>query len=178
MTIRHQHILTILILVLIIGCNGKNNKQDNEIKRIVFATGGCFGNCPIQSIDIDSTLKFKYHGIRYTDKMGFYFGSVTRGFWDTLNIKLKTLNYKQLDTIYDDSVDDLSTEIFIYYHDKVKHIDGQETSLPDSVMTFYDWLINSIMKLEMKPSKDSLTFPTKIEKSVLIPESIKFIPPQ
>ena len=145
----------------------------------MFATGGCYGTCPIQAIDIDSTLAFKYHGIEYTDKKGFYTGVVTSDFWDTLNIKLESINYKKLDTAYNHSVDDLSTEIFIYYKDTVKHIYGQSASLPDSVMTVYGWLLNSMRTFELKTTQDSLTFPTVIEKPLPpppMPENIKFIP--
>ena len=177
MTTAYRHIFTISILTLFIGCDNNNNRQDNEINRIVFATGGCYGTCPIQSIDIDSTLTFKYHGVKYTDKKGFYTGVVTNGFWDTLNIKLESINYKQLDTAYDHSVDDLSTEIFIYYKGKVKHIYGQSASLPDSVMSVYDWLLKSIRTLDLKTTQDSLIFPTIIEKPLPMPENIKFVPP-
>ncbi len=160
----YKQILTILILTIFIGCESENNHHKNEISRIVFATGGCYGNCPIQAIDIDSTLTFKYHGIEYTDNKGFYRGFITNGFWDTLNIKLKGVNYKQLDTIYARSHDDLSTEIFIYYNDKVKHIYGQSSSLPDSVMSVYYWLLESMKTFELKRTVDSLTFPTRIQK--------------
>ena len=181
MTTTYKHILTILILTLLTGCDSINHRRTNEIKRIVFATGGCYGTCPIQVIDIDSTLILKYHGIAYTDKKGFYTGIVTSGFWDTLNIKLEGINYKKLATVYDHSDDDLSTEIFIYYKDNVKHIYGQSASLPDSVMAVYDWLLNSIRTFELKTTQDSLNFPTVIEKPLPtppMPENIKFVLPK
>lgn len=145
----------------------------------MFATGGCYGTCPIQAIDIDSTLTFKYHGIEYTDKKGFYTGVVTSGFWDTLNIKLESINYKQLDTAYVHSYDDLSTEVFIYYNSKVKHIYGQSASLPDSVMTVYNWLLESMRTFELKRTQDSLPFQTRIQKPLPPPpkSTLKFIPP-
>lgn len=179
MTTTYRLIFTILILTLFLGCDSKNNVPKNEIKRIVFATGGCYGTCPIQAIDIDSKLTFNYHGIEYTDKKGFYKGVVTSGFWDTLNFKLESINYKQLDTIYDRSSDDLSTEIFIYYNDKVKHIYGQSASLPDSVMNVYDWLLKSMGTFELKKTKDSLTFYTRIQKPLPPPpiQTLRFTPP-
>jgi hypothetical protein len=179
MTTMYRQIFTISILTLFFACDNKNDRRENEIKRIVFATGGCYGTCPIQAIDIDNTLALKYHGIEYTDKIGFYTGVVTSGFWDTLNIKLESVNYKQLDSMYDRSSDDLSTEIFIYYNDKVKHIYGQSASLPDSVMTVYDWLLKSMRTFELKQAQDSLTFQTRIQKPLPPPPipTLKFIPP-
>lgn len=180
MQTEYKQILTILILTIFVSCVNTNRKRHNEINRIVFATGGCYGHCPIQSIDIDSTLAFRYHGVKYVDKEGFYTGVVPNAFWDSLNFKLERINYKNLDTAYDNSVDDLSTEIIIYYNGNIKRIYGQFVSLPDSVMTVYNWLIHSILTFELKQTQDSLTFPTKIEKLLpppAIPENIKFTPP-
>lgn len=169
--------LIFTILTLLFSCSDNKAKRKNEIKRVVFATGGCFGNCPIQAIDIESSLKVRYHGVQYTDSIGFFIGNITSGFWDTLNIKLENINYKQLDTSYQHSVDDLSTEIYIYGNGKVKHIKGQSASLPDSVMTVYRWLMQKIKHLKLHPSKDSLTFPTNTEKPLPEIEAIKFIQP-
>lgn len=146
------------------NCDNKSHIRDNEINRIAFATGGCFGTCPIQYIEIDNTLNFKYHGIQFTEKKGFYIGVVTQGFWDTLNMKFESIHYKQLNEVYDNSVDDLSTEIFIYYNDKVKHIKGQFSSLPDNVMSVYNWLLKSIKTFDFKPTQDSLVISTLLEK--------------
>lgn len=174
--------MTIIILVALFGCSpNKKSYQQNVINRIVFATGGCFGTCPIQVIDIDSSLTFKYHGVEYTNNLGFYNGKITNGLWDTLNLKLESIKYRQLRASYDHSVDDLSTELYIFYDgNKVKHISGQSASLPDSVMTVYQWLLTSIKKLKFKRTTDSLVFPTQIEKHIpgLEVDHIKFPPPK
>lgn len=174
-------LITILsILTLFISCDNNKHGRQNEIKRVVFATGGCYGHCPIQAIEIDSSLKFKYHGVEYTDSIGFFVGNITNDFWDTLNFKFENINYKQLDSSYEHSVDDLSTEIYIYYNNKVKHIHGQSASLPDSVMTVYLWLMKEIKLLKMQPINDSLTFPTIVEKPLPMPpmpKNFKFVPP-
>lgn len=175
--ITYKLILLFSILALLFSCNNDKVKRKNEIKRVVFATGGCYGNCPIQAIDIDSSMKVRYHGVKHTDSVGFFIGNITSEFWDTLNIKLENVNYKQLDTTYEHSVDDLSTEIYIYYNNKVKHINGQSASLPDSIMTVYQWLMQKIKHLKMHPIKDSLTFPTSIEKPLPKMGTIKFIQP-
>lgn len=44
---------------------------------------------------------------------GYYSWRVSQVFWDTLNIKLEHINYKQLDTSYRYSVDDQSLEILL-----------------------------------------------------------------
>lgn len=173
-------IATLTVLASLMGCSDSSKEaRKNEINRIVFATGGCYGRCPVQTIDIDSTLAFRYHGVKYADTTGFYVGTVTQEFWDSLNMKFESINYKQLDSSYEHSVDDLSTEVFIYYGDKVKHIHGQSMSLPDSVMTVYRWLLKSMRHLELKTTTDSLVFPTIIEKPLPIPpmpDNVKPVP--
>ncbi|MGE3824219.1 MAG: DUF6438 domain-containing protein [Bacteroidia bacterium] len=172
-------ITTLSILTLFFGCDNNKQGRQNEINRVVFATGGCFGRCSVQVIDIDSTLNVKYCEIKYADSLDFFIGKVNSDFWDTLNIKFENANYKQLDTSYQNSVDDFSPEIYIYYNDKVKLIDVQSGSLPDGVMTVYQWLITSIKQIQLERTKDSFSFPTMIVRPLppIMMETIKFIPP-
>jgi hypothetical protein len=80
-------------------------------------------------------------------------------------MKMESINYKNLDSSYERSADDLSTEIFVYYNDnRIKHILGQSSSLPDSVLVVYNWLLTSINQMKFEKTKDSLIFPTKAEK--------------
>jgi hypothetical protein len=164
-------LVTIAVIALFSSCsNTIDSKKSIEIKRIIFATGGCFGACPIQVIDIDSSLTTKYHGVIYSDSIGFYRGEVSNQFWDTLNMKFDSINYKNLDTSYEQSVDDLSTEILIFYGDnKIKHIFGQSSSLPDSVLIVYKWLLTSINQMKFEKTNDNLIFPTIIEKPLHVP---------
>jgi hypothetical protein len=166
-----NYILLLITLTTLLSCNNNREKRKNQINRIVFATGGCYGKCPVQAIDIDSSLGFKYHGEAFTENKGFFIGSVTAGFWDTLNIKFEQIHYESLDTLYDHSVDDLSTEILIYYKDKVKHIHGQSESLPANLKTVYEWLMTSINTFKFQSSKDSLEFPTNAKR--LMPPPIR-----
>ncbi len=164
----------LLIIITTISCKDRVDKSQrtNEINRIVFATGGCYGGCPVQALSIDSTLTVKYHGVKFTDQKGFFIGHVNQTFWDTLNIVLESINYTKLDTLYEHSADDLSTEIFIYYKNKVKHIRGQSMSLPDSLMNAYNWIMTSQKAISLTKTNDSLEFETTIDKPVT------FIPPK
>jgi hypothetical protein len=49
---------------------------------------------------IDSTLNMQYYGGYKAALQGYYYGKVTPGFWDTLNIQLRQINFKKLDTAY------------------------------------------------------------------------------
>lgn len=177
MTIRA--IIILIIIASTFSCNYKRIKlqRPNEIYKIVFATGGCYGECPLQVFSIDSNLTIKYHGIKYTENKGFYIGTIDRYLFDTLNIKFENVNYKQLDSVYSGTVDDLSTELFIYYGDKMKHITSPLNDLPDTVQALYNWLLTTQKKFVLTKTNDSLTFETKIEYGPPIMETIKFIPP-
>jgi hypothetical protein len=168
-----------LSLALLLSCNEKKNiKRQNGIHRIVFATGGCFGPCPVQVFDIDSSLSVKYCGIKNANLKGFYRGNITQELWDSINIKFESINYNKLDSAYNHSVDDLTTELIIYNKsNKVKYIMAQSSSLPDSVGNVYNWLLRSLNNLNLITTKDSLTFPTYLDRPP-IRTVIKFLPPK
>ena len=174
---------TIILLIIIattFSCNDKSFKfqRQNEIYKIVFATGGCYGECPIQVFSIDSSLTVMYQGIKYTEHNGSYIGTIDRTLFDTLNIKFENVNFKQLDTTYSSTVDDLSTEMFIYYGDKIKRITSPLCDLPDSVQVLYNWLLKTQNRFVLAKTKDSIKFETKIEKGLSpYTETIKFTVP-
>lgn len=171
--------MVFMLGILLLGCTEKKaSKRQNEINRLVFATGGCYGTCPIQVIDIDSSLLVKYHGIQYSNLDGFYNGITTREFWDSLNIKFENINYKQLDSIYVHTVDDLSTELMIYdNNNRIKYIRAQSSSLPDSIKDVYNWILKSITQMSLTKTNDSLSFPTYLNRPP-IRTVIKFLPPK
>jgi hypothetical protein len=163
-------IILIVLIISAFSCADRNEKpkRQNEIHKINFATGGCYGHCPIQAFSIDSSLNIKYHGIKYTDNNGYFVGSVSQSFWDTLNSKLEHIKYKQLDTLYRYSVDDLSTIISIYYKDGTKKIRGQSASLPDSVMMIYNWLMGLVKQFNLKQTNDTVQFESFLQKPTVI----------
>ena len=163
-------IIILTLSIVFSSCTEKTKKRNNEISRIVFATGGCYGHCPIQVIDIDSSLNFKYQGLEYSKYIGYYEGSFKQELWDSLNIELEKLNYNELDTIYSHSVDDLSTEIYIYNKNGIKHIYAQSSSLPKNVENFYEWFLERIQKLEMKNTNKKFIFQTTTEKPIPEPD--------
>lgn len=160
----------ILIVLTLYGCSdrevqkGKDIKEKrvNKITKIVFATGGCYGECPVMAFEIDSSLLVKFHGVKYTHLNGFYIGKTTSGYWDSLNLRLEDLKFRELDSAYFNSVDDLSTEMYVYYDNgKIKYMEGQSGSLPLRLMGFYNYLMNSILRIDFEQTNDSLVFITK-----------------
>ena len=84
-------------------------------------------------------------------------------------MKFDSINFEKLDTSYENSVDDLSTEIFIFSKNKITHIKGQSASLPQNVVQVYSWFFQSIKQMKFEKSKDRFNFPTIIEKPIPAP---------
>ena len=167
---------------IFISCNSVTTTQrrKNEIAKICFATGGCFGHCPFLAIEIDSSLNYKFYGGEYADKTGYFTGTVSQVFWDTLNMKFEHINYKHLDTSYEHSIDDLSIETILYFDNNCKHIRAQSASLPDSIMTVFKWVMNSYKTVALtKTIGNKIAFETIIQNPTPAPPmpTMKFIPP-
>lgn len=146
-----------LISLLIFGCNDIK-KRNNEINKITLLTGLCFGECPVQSIEIDSSLTLKYHGIENADRQGYYIGKITHQDWDSINLKFEKIGYKELDSVYEHSVDDPPTYLEIRYNNKIKKVRAQSASLPDEVEKTYYWLFELCKKINLEKTNDSLIF--------------------
>lgn len=173
-------IAAVPILVALFSCSNKPTARSNELERIVLATGGCYGTCPIMAMEVDSSLSYKFYGLEYTDSVGYYAGKVPRLFWDSVNVMFENINYRQLDTSYQHSVDDLSIEAVLYFDNQQKHIHAQSHSLPDSVRQVFYWLMDSYKTLTL--AKDSsggdslkLRIPIPPPPPVPIPVEIKEI---
>ena len=121
-------------------------------------TGFCFGNCPMQIIEVDSSLTIKYHGEENAKRRGFYIGKITEANWDSINAKFEKIKYKELDSVYDHSVDDPPTYSEIKYNNKIKKIKAQSASLPEEVRKTYYWLIDLCDSTKLEKTKDTLDF--------------------
>ena len=153
--------LPILILFFIlISCN-ETKKQRNEISKITLLTGPCYGTCPVQSIEVDSSLTLRYYGEEYAARQGFYIGKITEADWDTINAKFERIRYRELDTLYDHSVDDPPTYIEIKYGNNVKRIRAQSASLPEEVRRTYYWLIDFCSQTQLEKTSDTSGFDIK-----------------
>ncbi len=172
-------LFNLLFILTLISSSCASEK--NSVNRIIFATGGCYGKCAVQVIDINSTLNVKYHGIDYTKNSGYFTGTISQSLWDSLTLNLERINYKKLDSVYDHTVDDLSTELYVVYdNNKIKNIRGREESLPKELMEYYIYYFSSTENFNLVRSPDTLSFPINMKRLIGKPEldgNIKFPPP-
>lgn len=183
---RPVHNLILLIVILVSSCQ-RQEPRYNEISSVELATGDCFGPCQYTAISIDSSLKFNFFGGPLSPGRkrkivrGNYTGRISRASWDSLCKKLEHVHYKLLDTSYQQSTDDQSLELIVYYHNKIKHVKAQSASLPDSVREVFDWIANSYKSVKLEPSKRPFNYHTKAQIPFRIPfslDGVDFSPPK
>lgn len=158
-----KYLLIPLFLLIIISCREHQTKiRSNEITKICFATGGCFGTCPFLAIEIDSNLNYKFYGSNYAKLKGYYSGKISQALWDTINMKFEFLKYRSLDTNVS-SVDDMSFQSIIHFGKYIKKIEHQELELPKDVRENFFWLMNSYKNIDLKKLNDTILFETEIQ---------------
>lgn len=186
----YTSLLTTAIGICLLSACHKQEHRNNEITKIEVATGDCFGPCQLTAVSIDSSLTYYYYGgetpftepVPDTVKLrGYFTGKVSKAFWNTLNLKLNQIKYQQLDSVYQQSVDDQSLEVLIYYNGKTKHISAQSASLPENVREAIYWIVYSYKNVKITPIKDSIRFhtteqqPFKVQNDL---KDVKFDPPK
>lgn len=172
-----KFLLPVIFLVILSSCVIPKPSRKNEIKKVVFATGGCTKECPMFAISVDSALNYKFHGVKQVLPIGYFTGKIIQEFWDSLNIKLETVQYKLLQPLYTDDEWANRDEIVIYFNDTVKSVLGQSTVLPESVAKVFSWIKNSYRRVNLNKS-DSIAFETWVDKIFPpVMETVKFVPP-
>jgi hypothetical protein len=160
-------LMLLALILLTYACNdGKSPIKQDNLTRIVFATGYCHGECPQQAIEIDSSLAYKYYGGEFARNKGYFRGTIGKGFWESLDADLKKPEFLSLNNIYDDSVDDQSVEVIIYRGKSKKHIRGQYESLPNELRHLFATMNSSINLANLKPISDTIHFESTIQMRV------------
>lgn len=172
--------ILLILGILISACNSPKQRR-NEITKITVATGGCFGNCPLTAVSIDSSLVYNYYGGQFAKKKGYYLGHISKKLWDTLNMKMEHIHYKELH-YKNHTADDQELEIIVHYGAKVKRVVAEDADLPDSVTKVLYWIANSYKQVKLEPFKDTIKFETRVQypfiSPVKIPPNFRFLPPK
>lgn len=151
-----------IISCTLMACH-KLGHPKGQINRIEIATSGCLRGCPVVGICIDSSLTLRYYGGHKAKLQGFYTGTVTQGFWDTLNMKLKHINFKNLDTTEYLPLDGEDAEVIFYWNKQKRHIFKSIDDDPDSISHVVIWIANSYKRVELHKLKDSVSFETTFQ---------------
>jgi len=68
---------------------------------VYFASSGCFGKCPVEYLEIDSSLHVKFYGERFTAITGGYSGTITRSQYNVILNKIRNIPLTSLKPYYD-----------------------------------------------------------------------------
>lgn len=150
-----------MIAILFCSCRRKS-----EINKVEIAAGLCFGDCQPVIINIDSSLKYNFYGDKSPFKSsdsnnrlyGYYTGKIRQSLWDSITNELDKVHYKELDTSYQNSIDDQSLEIFIHHGNKVKHIKAQSASLPKNVAKAFYLIEGSYKNVALRKVDTPINF--------------------
>jgi hypothetical protein len=180
---KHSILPLLFILLLLTSCHKTCAKKD-FITKIEVAKGGCLRGCPITAISIDSTLTYNYFGGYKAKLQGYYTGKVTQGYWDTLNAKLKQVDFKKIDS---DArylpLDGEPGEVICYVGSSKKHffISIYEDDTTDYKSQLFREIAYSYNHVSLYKMKDSSKFDV-IFQHIIPPrpklDQIKFPPPK
>ena len=159
--------------ILTIGCT--EDKKRNTITKVSFARS----EMPFMAVEIDSSLNYKYYGGARADNKGYFTGNISEADWTNFNSLLDSLDYKHVDTGFNDlGIDEAGVELIIQSQNDKRHYFGS-VDKRDSLYKAYEWLIGSIQKVDLTKSNDTLQFETRYQypPSPKIPDTLRFLPP-
>lgn len=149
--------ILLLLLCLSFLCCKKAEKRNNEITKITLSTGSCCGFCPLQTIEIDSSLTLRYH-LHSANPEGFYIGKITPELWDSINIRFEKLNYKALKDNYETkSIGSSLIYLKIDYNKKQKGISAS-SEMPEDLEIACTLLMSLKDSIKLKQTTDILSF--------------------
>ena len=105
-------------------------KTQAHFDSILFASGGCYGACPVFSMMIHSDGHVSFHGGKCTEKEGYYSGVLSESQSKSILKKFQQVDFDRIDSIYGEHVvDDHSRYMILYSEGKKRLI---------CVFSFYD----------------------------------------
>lgn len=137
--------------IILLSCTGQNKyvRHPNNIYKIVFAQGGCYFDCPSESVSIDSSLQIMYRGVEFVDRVGYFQGSISAESWDSIQTLCLPNHGWKSDSCM--GIDSQILEIHIYSENGVQHFWGSERCLPQPIVdlcTSVEKLIKNTLMVE------------------------------
>lgn len=164
--------LLIFTALVFTGCEGvMGNRPQVEIDRITMGLGGCYGDCPVYAVEYNRDLSVRFEGVKNTDSIGFFVAEIPPSTWEKLEGTFHSIDFQNLDSAYDQSVDDLAVEWIISWEGHQKKTYAQFMSLPEEVAEALSVVFNQTDELSLKRSQEAFVFETEIHKPlpILVP---------
>lgn len=152
--------------------------------KISISSSGCYGTCPIMSIEFDKNGEVYYLGEKYNLIDGFYVSKIGNSEYMSIENSFKKSNISQLKNSYSARVTDLNTITVTFFKDNkiVKTVSDYGNQAPAEFIMAYKKAIYIYQKQNLNPIKsiedlpNSTTFSIdKANKHIFLSESEKFI---
>ncbi len=152
--------LFFIIQLIFAGCSLPN--KNNNIKKIEFSTEGI-------NISIDSNLTYYCYSCGKSKLKGYYKGKVSQLFWDSLNMKIDSVNLNKLHEVDCHNEFDPGVELIVTTYKNRQHFKSGLTCLPPKTVTTFRWIANSYKSAALTPTTEAVNF----EVGLLCPPTMK-----
>ncbi len=141
------HIITdTTVLVYQFGCfmEAKARQTVHNIERIEYKTSGCYGTCPIFSLNIFKDRYAKYYAERFNKTEGIFTAKIDTASFNTLIVTLNYTDFPALENSYAVGwTDDQTATLTITYdHGKIKKISDYGLQGSYGLQAVYQMLFN------------------------------------
>lgn len=161
-----KNIFTITILLTLIACGDTTRPESKGISKVTLAFSGygCESGCPFQVLSVDDKLNATFYGGQFSDKKGYFRGTVSQATWDSIQVRFDKFIVKGIDTIKYEKTDHPNVEFFVHdgfrkHRTKFNENTGKMTN---SDLDILYWFVNIATRTNLA-STDSLTFETTLQ---------------
>lgn len=165
--------IILIIYLLFLGCHSPLLRK-NEITKIELVRTGAWAQRAATTI-IDNSLTYKYwnYGDAGSAKKGYLTGKITKGFWDTINLKFEKAKYKNIEpNVYLRFRDGSFYELLIHFDNNKKTIIRDINISGDSMVNLCKWLDQTNNSIKLVKGSKSFKFETTYNNLKLLPDSV------
>lgn len=113
-------------LILLAGCATNNAKNKNNIEKVEFSAGPCFGACPIFEMKIDGNGSAELDAKRFNDITGQFKAMIKKPQMDSLVMLIDKANILSLSDKFSVQITDMPS-----YNLSVRFKDGKFKTIAD-----------------------------------------------
>jgi len=156
-----------IFCIMLFGSFSRPPKPANTahtFSKIMLASSGCFGTCPMELILIDSNRNVLFQGIRYTNTIGLYTAKMPERMYKHILEAFSKVDIDTLKNRYETRWTDLETITVLFEKNgKIyKSIEDYGHKAPYEYQAAYTYLRNVYSKLKLKQT----LFPDSTEKAL------------
>ncbi len=148
----------IFSFIFLLSLNISAQTKTNKITKIILGSGYCtccMGECPIEIVEIDSTLSYSFYTEMYGENISLSKGNTSQEMWDTFSFELEKYNSKRLGykkPFHLVKGHPIAIQVFRGTKSKIFYADIE--ILDEVVWKFYERIMNSRKQVELKEEEE------------------------